>query len=393
MKVYTQTFDLAQPTPKAFSVAQYSDFGIGIKIVKNGVEVEDAFTLEKDGVTLTPEADKIAGYTVYLLTADGAANYTVTCNGQTFMLTQGVTDSTVIDYKPAQVPQTKYGASLDSFVGDVENGVLQLPTQKFAFETDEITAFSVEGTLASFKGNKQLSSVILPNLANVAQWGSGSFEGCTELKLVYLPNLSSVGQYGMANMFKSCTKLVSVSMPKLTAVQPYSLNAFCYGCSSLTSVNFNSLSAIDSGMNQAFYNCKSLEHVSMRNLTGIVDSETGSGGLQMAFYNCTNLKTVDFPKLSYFAERGSGTTNTFRGCTSLEIVNFSEATAVPTTPYNVATSMFYQTNNTFKIIVPDALYESWIADDFWSPLSAQITKVSDYAAVMTPYGGSDNMDD
>lgn len=54
MKVYTQTFDLAQPTPKAFTVAQYSDFGIGIKIVSNGVEVEDAITLKKDGETLTP---------------------------------------------------------------------------------------------------------------------------------------------------------------------------------------------------------------------------------------------------------------------------------------------------------------------------------------------------
>lgn len=145
MKVYTQTFDLAQPTPKAFSVAQYSDFGIGIKIVSNGVEVEDAFTLEKDGVTLTPEADKIAGYTVYLLTADGAANYTVTCNGQTFTLTQGVTDSTVIDYKPVTPepePATKYGATIDNLIGDVVDGQLQAPASTFAFECDEITSIT-----------------------------------------------------------------------------------------------------------------------------------------------------------------------------------------------------------------------------------------------------------
>ena len=99
MKIYTHTFDLAQPTPKAFSVAQYSDFGIGIKIVSNGVEVEDAITLKKDGETLTPESEKVAGYTVYVQTADGAAEYTVTCSGQTFRLTMSISDSTVIDVK------------------------------------------------------------------------------------------------------------------------------------------------------------------------------------------------------------------------------------------------------------------------------------------------------
>ena len=55
--------------------------------------------------------------------------------------------------------------------------------------------------------------------------------------------------------------------------------------------------------------------------------------------------------------------------------------------------MFQNTNDTFKVIVPDALYASWIANGYWSSMSAQITKVSDYAAVMTPYGGQNNMDD
>ena len=72
-------------------------------------------------------------------------------------------------------------------------------------------------------------------------------------------------------------------------------------------------------------------------------------------------------------------------------MNISEATAVPNGAN--ASYMFYQTNDTYKIIVPDALYANWISATGWKGLSSHITKASDYAAVMTPYGGQDNMDD
>ena len=151
MKIYTQTFDLAQPVSKMFSVARNSDFGIGVKIVKDGAEVEDAFEVQANGETLTPEADKISGFTIYLLNAgDADVVYTVTCNGQSFKLTQNTTESSVFDLKqPSPEPgsTSKYGATLDVWLGDVdENGALQNPTLSgFAFETDEIRAFNVEG--------------------------------------------------------------------------------------------------------------------------------------------------------------------------------------------------------------------------------------------------------
>lgn len=98
MKIYTQTFDLAQPMSKMISVAKNSEFGIGIKIVKNGAEVEDEFTVEANGEILTPEDDKISGFTIYLLnTGDTDVTFTITCNGQTFKLTQNTIESSVFE--------------------------------------------------------------------------------------------------------------------------------------------------------------------------------------------------------------------------------------------------------------------------------------------------------
>ena len=64
----------------------------------------------------------------------------------------------------------------------------------------------------------------------------------------------------------------------------------------------------------------------------------------------------------------------FYGCTSLEIVDFSEATAIPT----INSLTFSGTNNTFKIVVPDALYSTWITSGYWSNVQSHIIAKSDY---------------
>ena len=58
-----------------------------------------------------------------------------------------------------------------------------------------------------------------------------------------------------------------------------------------------------------------------------------------------------------------GTTNTFKGCTHLELVDFSQATAVPALS-NI--NAFSNTNNYYRIVVPNALYDQWIAATNWS---------------------------
>ena len=55
--------------------------------------------------------------------------------------------------------------------------------------------------------------------------------------------------------------------------------------------------------------------------------------------------------------------NTFNGCSALEEVDFSEATSVPTLS-NI--NCFANTNETYRILVPDSLYSQWIAASGWS---------------------------
>lgn len=269
MKVYTNEFDLAKPSAKQITTPSYSDFGLAIKILKDGDVFEAEFTLENDGQTITPEDNKIDGYTIYTLNSGdvGSTIYKVKCQGQSFDLICVSKDESVFD-KISYVTKTEYAIA----IGNITDGVLS---------------------------RASVSSVV----------------------------------------------------------------------------------SVDNNALEGAYNFRPITNVSFPNMTDI-----GDEGMKNTYLSCTQLKTVDFSKLS--AVGTDGLNGTFNGCTSLEIVLFQSAAAVPT----ISENTFANTNDTFKAIVPDALYEDWVAAENWSALSSHITKVSDYAAVMTNYGGYDNID-
>lgn len=89
------------------------------------------------------------------------------------------------------------------------------------------------------------------------------------------------------------------------------------------------------------------------------------------------MKTVKIPLYGGSGGTGSDTwARTFERCTHLEVIDFSQATSIPT----IATSTFTDTNDTFKVVVPDSLYEDWIAATNWSTYASHIIKLSDYTA-------------
>lgn len=138
----------------------------------------------------------------------------------------------------------------------------------------------------------------------------------------------------------------------------------------------------DNALEGAYAGDTHLVNVSFPNTTTV-----GDEGLKNTFAGCTSLKTADLSKLSSVGT--DGMSGTFNGCTALEIVLFQSSTAVP----SISDNTFANTNSTYKVIVPDALYEDWIVATNWSDIASHITKVSDWTAVMTNYGGQDNMDD
>lgn len=101
MKIYTQVIDIALQSPKRFWVAPYSDFKIGVKIVRKGTPVANEFTVKQGSTTLTADETKVDGFTTYTLKsgATGAIEYVVEVSGvaEKQKITQIVTDSTVFD--------------------------------------------------------------------------------------------------------------------------------------------------------------------------------------------------------------------------------------------------------------------------------------------------------
>ena len=101
MKIYTQVIDIALQSPKRFWVAPYSDFKIGVKIVKKGTPVANEFTVKQGSTTLTADETQVDGFTTYTLKsgATGSVEYVVEVSGvaEKQRITQIVTDSTVFD--------------------------------------------------------------------------------------------------------------------------------------------------------------------------------------------------------------------------------------------------------------------------------------------------------
>lgn len=90
-----------------------------------------------------------------------------------------------------------------------------------------------------------------------------------------------------------------------------------------------------------------------------------------AFNGCLNLRKVSFGNVS----NSSGIpASMFDGCVSLEVVDFTRcSTLVPLSNTNA----FNSTNTKFQIIVPDALYEDWIAATNWVTYASRIVKASE----------------
>lgn len=174
-----------------------------------------------------------------------------------------------------------------------------------------------------------LTNVIISN--SVTSIGSGAFNDCCSLTNVIIPNgVTKIG----STAFFNCYSLTNVIIP-------------------------NSVISIG---DSAFYNCCSLTNVIIPN------SVTSIGG---AFYNCRSLTSIAIP---------SGVTsinsNAFYSCYSLTKYDFSQHTNVPTLSN---TNAFTNINNIAKIIVPDSLYDEWIAASNWSTYADYIYKASEVA--------------
>ena len=130
----------------------------------------------------------------------------------------------------------------------------------------------------------------------------------------------------------------------------------------ITEVTADDLKGARAIGHSAFRLCSELKSVTIPN---------GVASIGMnAFDGCRVLISVKIP--NGFASIAQWA---FQNCVKLEVVDFSQVTAIPTIAHDQS---FYSVPNTCKIVVPDALYDSWITATNWSAITLTFVKASEY---------------
>lgn len=230
-----------------------------------------------------------------------------------------------------------------------------------------------------------LQSITLPNwnLQNnvpMHNFTINAFFSCLALKGLILPK--SITSISQDSIFSSCQAIRVISLPKETTnVGGISLFSGCYALPRIVFPNGIFLDRAGT-----FGSCKNLMEVIMPGgFSGIFGTST--------FAYCTNMRTIsgnitsvgsnafqDCNSLGSVVFTGNVTSvgsYAFQSCSCVQVFDFSHCTGVPTLQnYNA----FDGDSDTYKIVVPDSLYETWIATSQWSTsiVVSHITKASDY---------------
>lgn len=227
---------------------------------------------------------------------------------------------------------------------------------------------------AAFRYCYSLTTVVLSNGINSIYYYA--FASCRSLTSIVIPRgVTSIGQvvfgwcYSLTNViltknvttldsraFHYCYSLTNMVIPIRTRIGSEVFN-YCY---SLTNVVIPKNTSI--GVN-AFSNCFSL--------TNVIFAGSSITMGQEAFASCYSLTNIVIPNITNIEPY------VFQYCFSLTKYDFSQCSAVPTLSNKNA---FSGINKIAKIIVPDSLYDEWIAKSNWSTYANYIYKASEVTA-------------
>ena len=252
----------------------------------------------------------------------------------------------------------KYGATLDTFLGDVNvSGVLQAPTGQTDLVFDGVTDLANFALQYKFYMNPTISSASFPQLVQVT--GYSALLACfqnTPLENISFPVLQSVtGKSAFYNAFY-VTSIQSVSFPALITVSGSSCFYYAfYGCRKITSASFPVLEEAtgDRAFYDCFHNCSALTSVSFPKLKKIgSDTATSTNYLHFgsAFYG-TKVTSLEFPELTaIYCTGASSSWGTFYSNGTIQKMYFPKLTVIDKSPAYTGNSIaqnniFYSCNS------------------------------------------------
>ena len=239
-----------------------------------------------------------------------------------------------------------------------------------------------------FEGTK-FTQVSIPKLSTL---GQNLFYNCASLTGTYLPEAKS---YSGRNHFCNCINLISSGVD-ITRFKKLP-GSFYGGCVKLTGI-LSSDNLVQIGK-FTFDNCKAITLVDFPNLSG---SGIDAGGQSaQEFCNMDNLSVINIPNYKNVIGIGGSYANYwFLGtCNNLLSANFANAVqfgrvigiasklklidfrdrVLDTIPTVLTNSFENTASRTYKIAVPDRLYDDWLSTGNWTVYANRIVKASEYA--------------
>ena len=199
----------------------------------------------------------------------------------------------------------------------------------------------------AFNSCSALQSISIPN--SVTGIGAYAFNNCSALQSISIPNSVTIIR---AHAFNSCYALQSISIPNsVTGIGDNAFNS-CYALQSISIPN-----SVTNIWTSTFNNCFALQSISIPN--SVTNIET------YAFNYCYALQSVYIP--NSVTRIGS---YAFSHCHASEY-DFSQFSQVPTIDKSVFNGIFSST----KILVPSALYDTWVAATNWVTYANYIVAV------------------
>lgn len=219
-------------------------------------------------------------------------------------------------------PATKFGASIDTWIGDVdENGTLNKTTWTGGLNFSGVKTLGVEALKNTFYGLENVNNVDFSSLESVGMNSMEStFRNCLHLTSADLSSLQTVGFEGMKTAFYGCLALTSVDLSSLQSVGSYGMYQ-ALGYTKLRSVDLSSLQTVGTyGLGTAFGHNSNLTSIDLSSLQSV-----GSNGMSSAFTSCEGLTAISFPSLTDVQTDSFGSSTStcaFRSCTALTEIHF-----------------------------------------------------------------------